>query len=184
MRYLNFTAHLNLRAEVKSEWSYNPAAPVCRHDVGRVSFTFLPYEMWMLFFMRYLISLPPPIIYTSSFFLYFFLYFCLPASLPFLLLSCQDGPDDGSDPNCLILIVIRLPTDATLYFVYLFLYFTLHVSGCHKPIIRGVSSCFFIYNHLVHAVLMLLICVCLWTGLSWWFHCTVGLWEPETCRVK
>jgi len=21
-------------------------------------------------------------------------------------------------------------------------------------------------------VFMLLICVCLWTGLSWWFHCT------------
>jgi len=39
-------------------------------------------------------------------------------------------------------IVIRLPTDATLYFVYLLLYFTLHVSGSHKPIIRGVSSCF------------------------------------------
>ena len=63
-------------------------------------------------------------------------------------------------------IVIRLPTDATLYFVYYFFYFTLHVSGSHKPIIRGVSSCFFIYNHLVHVVFMLLICVCLWTGLS------------------
>jgi len=63
-------------------------------------------------------------------------------------------------------IVIRLPTGANLYFVYLFLYFTLHVSGSHKPIIRGVSSCFLIHNHLVHAVFMLLICVCLWTGLS------------------
>ena len=50
--------------------------------------------------------------------------------------------------------------------------FTLHVSGSHKPIIKGISSCFFIYNHLVHVVFMLLICVCLWTGLSWWFHCT------------
>ena len=45
---------------------------------------------------------------------------------------------------------------------------TLHVSGSHKPIIRGISSCFFIYNHLVHVLFMLLICVCLWTGLSWW----------------
>jgi len=41
-----------------------------------------------------------------------------------------------------VCIVIRLPTDATLYFVYLFSYFTLHVLGSHKPIIRGVSSCF------------------------------------------
>ena len=50
--------------------------------------------------------------------------------------------------------------------------FSLHVSGSHKHIIRCISSCFFIYNHLVHVVFMLLICVCLWTGLSWWFHCT------------
>ena len=29
-------------------------------------------------------------------------------------------------------------------------FFTLHVSGCHKPVIRGISSCFFfIYSHLV-----------------------------------
>ena len=41
-----------------------------------------------------------------------------------------------------IRIAIRLPTDATVYFVYLFPSFTLHVSGSHKPIIRGVSSCF------------------------------------------
>jgi hypothetical protein len=49
-------------------------------------------------------------------------------------------------------ITIRLPTDATLYFMYLFpflLIFTLHVSGSHKPIISGISSCFLIYNHLV-----------------------------------
>jgi len=104
--------------------------------------------------------------------------------------------------------------------------FILHVSGSHKPIIRGISSCFlyttiwfmwclcclsacacglvcrggftvlvpwwffctsgsacalwtasilklfFIYNHLVHVVFMLLVCVCLRTGLSWWFHRT------------
>ena len=56
-------------------------------------------------------------------------------------------------------IAIRLPTNATLYFVYLFPFFTLHVSGSHKPIIRGIPSCFFIYNHLVHAVFMLFICL-------------------------
>ena len=38
---------------------------------------------------------------------------------------------------------IRLPTDATVYFVlYLFPLFTLHVSRSHKPVIRGISSCF------------------------------------------
>jgi len=42
----------------------------------------------------------------------------------------------------MICVIIRLPTDATLCFVYLFLYFTLHVSGSHKSIITGVSSCF------------------------------------------
>jgi len=41
-------------------------------------------------------------------------------------------------------IAIRLPTDATVYFVCLFPLFTLHVSGSHKPIIRGISSCFYI----------------------------------------
>ena len=95
-----------------------------------------------------------------------------------------------------------------LFCIFISFIFTVHVSGSHKPIIRGTSSCFFIYNHLVHLVFMLLICVCLWTGLSWWFHCTgavvvlvylwlcvclwtglswwlmMGLWEPETCRVK
>jgi len=50
-------------------------------------------------------------------------------------------------------LAIRLPTDATVYFVKnLFPLFTLQVSGSHKPIIRGISSCFFIYNHLVHMV--------------------------------
>ena len=37
---------------------------------------------------------------------------------------------------------------------------------------QGCLKLFFIYNHLVHAVFVLLICVCLWTGWSWWFHCT------------
>jgi len=60
----------------------------------------------------------------------------------------------------------------SLFCVFISFIFTLHVSGSRKPIIRGISSCFFIYNHLVHVVFMLLICVCLWTGLSWWFHCT------------
>ena len=36
-------------------------------------------------------------------------------------------------------IAIRLPTDATVYFVYLFPFiFALQVSGSHKPIIRGI----------------------------------------------
>jgi hypothetical protein len=61
-------------------------------------------------------------------------------------------------------------------------FFTLHVSGSHKPIIRGISSCFFIYNHLVHAVFMLLICVCLWTGLSWWFHWYSWWWAYESLK--
>jgi hypothetical protein len=72
-------------------------------------------------------------------------------------------------------ITMRLPKDATLYFMYLFpffLIFTLHVSVSHKPIIRGISNCFLIYNHLVHVVFMLFICLCPWSGLSWWFHCT------------
>jgi len=40
-------------------------------------------------------------------------------------------------------IAIRLPTDATVC-VFISFIFTLHVSGSHKPIIRGVSSCFFL----------------------------------------
>jgi len=44
-------------------------------------------------------------------------------------------------------IAIRLPTDAAVYFVKnLFPLFTLHVSGSHKPIIRGISSCFLYTN--------------------------------------
>ena len=135
-------------------------------------------------------------------------------------------------------IAIRLPTDATVYFVYLFplfltykfqalispssgvsqavfLYTTIWFmwclccsSACACWLVCGYLKLFFIYNHLVHVVFMLLICVCLLTGLSWWFHCTgavvvlvylwlcvclwtglswwlmMGLWEPETCRVK
>jgi hypothetical protein len=38
-----------------------------------------------------------------------------------------------------------------IYFLFLLL-FTLHVSGSHKPVIRGITSCFLIYNHLVHVV--------------------------------
>jgi hypothetical protein len=62
----------------------------------------------------------------------------------------------------------------SLFYVFIsfFLISTLHVSGSHKPIIRGISNCILIYNHLVHVVFMLFICVCLWSGLSWWFHYT------------
>ena len=44
-----------------------------------------------------------------------------------------------------MVFAIRLPTDATVYFVKSFIsfIFTLHVSGSHKPIIRGISSCCF-----------------------------------------
>jgi hypothetical protein len=35
---------------------------------------------------------------------------------------------------------------------FLFLISTLHVSGSHKPIIRGIASCFLVYNHSVHVV--------------------------------
>jgi hypothetical protein len=38
---------------------------------------------------------------------------------------------------------------------FLFLISTLHVSGSHKPIIRGITSCFLVYNHLVHIVAQL-----------------------------
>jgi predicted membrane protein len=58
-----------------------------------------------------------------------------------------------------------------IYFLFFLLIFSLHVSGSHKPIIRGISSCVLIYNHLVYVVFMLFICVCLWSDLSWWFHC-------------
>jgi hypothetical protein len=64
-------------------------------------------------------------------------------------------------------------TNGCNFLIYVFILIcTLHVSGSHKPIIRGMSSCFLIYNHLVHVVFMLFICVCPWSGLSWWFHCT------------
>jgi len=33
-----------------------------------------------------------------------------------------------------------------LFCVFISFIFTLHVSGSHKPIIRGVSSCFFLYT--------------------------------------
>jgi hypothetical protein len=64
---------------------------------------------------------------------------------------------------------------SSLFYVFIsfLLIFTLYVSGSHKPIISGISSCFLIYNHLVHVVFMLFICVCPWFGLSSWFHCTV-----------
>ena len=68
-------------------------------------------------------------------------------------------------------IAIRLPTDATLYFVYLFPFLPYMFRALISPS-SGVAQVVFIYNRLVHAVFMLLICVCLWTGLSWWFHCT------------
>ena len=70
-------------------------------------------------------------------------------------------------------IAIRLPTDATLYFAYLFPLFLPYMFRALISPSSGVSqAAFFIYNHLVHVVFMLLISVCLWTGLSWWFHCT------------
>jgi hypothetical protein len=68
-------------------------------------------------------------------------------------------------------IAIMLPTDATVYFVYLFPLFLPYIFRALISPSSGVSQAFFIYNHLVHAVFMLLICVCLWTGLLWWFHC-------------
>ena len=68
-------------------------------------------------------------------------------------------------------IAIRLQTDATLYFAYLFPFLPYMFRALISPS-SGVSQAVFIYNHLVHVVFMLLICVCLWTGLSWWFHCT------------
>ena len=38
---------------------------------------------------------------------------------------------------------LRVPVDWFVVMVSLYsFYFTLHVSGSHKPIIRGVSSCF------------------------------------------
>jgi hypothetical protein len=56
----------------------------------------------------------------------------------------------------MVSITLRLPTDATLCFMYLFpfslLIFTLHVSGSHKPIIRGISGCILIHYRLVHVV--------------------------------
>ena len=83
-------------------------------------------------------------------------------------------------------IVIRLPTDPTLYFVYLFLYFTLHVSGSHKPIIRVVSSCF------LYTTIWFMWCLCCSSACAcglvcrggftvlvpWWFSCTSGSAEP------
>ena len=57
-----------------------------------------------------------------------------------------------------------------LFCVFISFIFTLHVSGFHKPIIRGISSCF-LYTTIWFIWCLLLICVCLWTGLSWWFHC-------------
>jgi hypothetical protein len=68
----------------------------------------------------------------------------------------------------------------SLFYVFIsffLLIFTLHVSGSYKPIIRGISSCFLIYNHLVYVVFMLFICVCPWSGLSW---CTVEYSETTT----
>ena len=45
--------------------------------------------------------------------------------------------------NLYVDFAIRLPTDTTVYFVKnLCPLFTLHVSGSHKPVIRGISSCF------------------------------------------
>jgi len=72
-------------------------------------------------------------------------------------------------------IAIRLLTDATVYFVKNFILFPLFLPYMFRALIspssRGISSCFFyIYNHLVHVVFMLLICMCLWAGLSWWFR--------------
>ena len=82
-----------------------------------------------------------------------------------------------------------------LFCVFISFIFTLHVSGSHKPIIRGISSCslyttiWFIWCLCCSSACacglvclggftVLLICVCLWTGLSWWFHCTAHLSVP------
>ena len=72
-----------------------------------------------------------------------------------------------------VCIAIRLPTDATLYLVYLFPFLPYMFRALISPS-SGVSQAVFYINHLVHVVFMLLICVCMWTGLSWWFHCTVN----------
>ena len=69
-------------------------------------------------------------------------------------------------------IAIRLPTDGSVYFVYIFPLFLPYMFRALISPSSGVSQAFFIYNHLVHVVFMLLTCVCWWTGLSWWFHCT------------
>jgi len=85
-------------------------------------------------------------------------------SQPFLNSYCSSSTQ--------LIIAIRLPTDATLYFVYLFPFLPYMFWALISPS-SEVSQAAFIYNHLVHAVFMLLVCVCLWTDLSWWFHCTV-----------
>jgi len=74
--------------------------------------------------------------------------------------------------NLQVRIAIRLPTDTTVYFVYLFPLFLPYMFRDLISPSSGVSQAVFIYNHLVHLVFMLLICVCLWTGLSWCFRCT------------
>ena len=59
-----------------------------------------------------------------------------------------------------VLVALRVPVDWFVVVVLLI------------PFLLSLVTTRFIYDHLVHVVFMLLICVCLWTGLSWWFHCT------------
>ena len=61
-------------------------------------------------------------------------------------------------------IAIRLPTDATVYFVYLFPFLPYMFRALISPSSGVSQAVFFIYNHLVRVVFMLLICVCLWTS--------------------
>jgi hypothetical protein len=52
---------------------------------------------------------------------------------------------------------------------------TLHVSGLHRPIIRGISSCC-LYATIWFMQCLLIVCVRLRTGLRRWLYCTV-----DTC---
>jgi hypothetical protein len=88
---------------------------------------------------------------------------------------------------------------------------TLHVLGLHRPIIGGISSCC-LYATIRFMQFLLIVCVCLRTGLWRWLYCTVrrrtqtinkhcmnqmvaykqqleippimGLWRLKTCRVR
>ena len=81
-------------------------------------------------------------------------------------------------------IAIRLPTDTTVYFVYLFPLFLPYMFRALISPSSGVSQAVFIYNHLVHVVFVLLICCFSCCSLYFSHWCSKFLLISCNCLLR